>query len=125
MLLAAAHGTSADDPGGHLTLDGLLISGWAVHVQGHLTQVVFRHCTLVPGLGLDLACLPRHHDHPSLKVTHTTAWVTVEKCILGPARVEQGEDAEPVRLDVADSILDALAADEPAIHGDCEAGFAG
>jgi len=124
MLLASEHKVTQDNPGGRLVLDGLLITGWVVHVHGFLTEVVFRHCTLVPGLGLDLHCAPKHHDHPSLKVTTTTAWVTIEKSIVGPVRVEQGEDLEPLRLDGADSILDALSPLHPAIHGDCEGDFA-
>ena len=124
MLLASEHGVTADNPGGRIVLDGLLIAGWGIHVHGHLTQVVFRHCTLVPGLGLHLECQPKHHDHPSMKVTNTTAWVTIVKSITGPIRIEQGPDLLPLRLAIADSILDALSAAYPAIHGDCERDFA-
>ena len=110
--------------GGRLTLEGLTVTGWNIHVQGSLTEVAFRDCTLVPGLALEVHCAPKHIEHPSLKVSDTTARVIVAKSILGPIQVEQSQVVEPVRVLLHDSILDALAPGHSAIYGDCPGGIA-
>jgi hypothetical protein len=124
FLIAGEHHTDPAHLGGVFTLDGLLVSGWLVHVHGSLTEVRFRHCTLVPGLALELDCSVKHREHPSLKITNTTAWVTIEQSIFGAIRVEQSDLEEPVRLEIADTILDAISPDHLALHGDCEGDFA-
>jgi len=90
-------------------LDGLLITGRGVQVGEALSGLTLRHCTLVPGWGLDCGCNPLRPTEPSLVVAGAVLCVTVEHAILGAVRVERDETAEnPLRLRISDSILDAL-----------------
>ena len=90
-------------------LDGLLITGRGVQAGQALSGLTLRHCTLVPGWGLDCGCSPQHPTEPSLEVTGAVLCVTIEHTILGAIRVERDETAEnPLRLKISDSILDAL-----------------
>lgn len=85
------------------------------------TEVIIRHSTLVPGW------LPEcdHHEHlrhdkgsaiPSL-VIEIKANVIIEHSILGAIQVGYGlEPADPGRLCISDSILDALDADSSALE---------
>ncbi|MCX5205367.1 hypothetical protein OG897_28400 [Streptomyces sp. NBC_00237] len=96
--------------GSSLTLDGLLVTGNSVRVEGELAELTIRHCTLVPGWSLDPDCEPCRPATPSLTLLDTDARVTIEHSIVGSVRVTR--DAvrrEPERLCVSDSILDATA----------------
>lgn len=93
---------------GRLTLEGLLITGRAVHVEGALAAVCIRHCTLVPGWGLTSDCHPLNPAKPSLEIYHTQATVHIEHSILGSIQVEHDEvSADPTVIHLSDSILDA------------------
>ncbi len=90
-------------------LDGLLVTGRGVQAGESLSGLTIRHCTLVPGWGLDCGCNPLRPTEPSLEVTGAVACVTIEHSILGAIRVERDEAAEnPLRLKISDSVLDAL-----------------
>jgi hypothetical protein len=94
--------------GGYLTLDGLLIYGRSVRIEGDLAAATIRHCTLVPGWELDEHCEPQCAGEPSLELVNTGARVTIEHSILGPILVEENEAASaPVSISISDSILDA------------------
>jgi hypothetical protein len=103
--------------GGRIVLDGLLIAGRYVEARGYLSEVVIRHCTLVPGWSLDRHCQPAGPGNPSLHLADTTAAVVIERSILGPVRVEQGAALDPVPLRLTDSILDAMDPDGAAMSG--------
>jgi hypothetical protein len=116
------------EPGSRLTLDGLLIFGCAVAIDGPAPdaqatesacpfEVVIRHCTLVPGLSFDHDC----HDaddgecdcevsdceKPSLELINVNGCVTIERSIIGTIRVEQDVVAtEPLPITIRDSIVD-------------------
>ncbi len=91
-----------------ITIDGLLITGRSVQVSGRVGAVTIRHATLVPGWALGQSCRPESEEEPSLELSDTGARVTVEHSILGTIRVNESEvAADPVRLTLADSILDA------------------
>ena len=111
--------TVTSETGGCLTLDGLLITGRAVHIEGALQEVRIRHCTLVPGWELDLHCEPRRPaTEPSLELYRTQAHVHIEHSIVGSIQVFQDEvQADPAHLFVADSIVDATASDLEALGG--------
>ncbi len=54
------------DPTSWFTLDGLVVTGRGVQVQGAVAGVTIRHSTLVPGWGLDCHCKPTRPTEPSL-----------------------------------------------------------
>jgi hypothetical protein len=103
--------------GSRLTLDGLLVTGRPVQIQGAEfadrgavcpAEVVIRHCTLVPGWGLDCNCDPKRPAEPSLELSSVRARIRVERSILGSIEILENEvRLEPIPLDICDSILDA------------------
>ena len=136
LLLTATAPASQDQKVSCLMLDGLTITGWMVDVRGELGDVVFRDCTLVPGLSLTPECDPEYHHQPSLRLDkHTTARLNIERSILGPIQVgsihgpiqvgsihgpiqvEREADDELVPIVVSDSILDALSPSGVAVRG--------
>lgn len=132
-------------PGSRFTLDGLLITGRPVHVRADeemqaqeqqavqaslqlspdstaeqdstcYTEIAIRHCTLVPGWGLDNDCEPRRPNEPSLELFNVRARVRIEHSILGTIEIHEDEvKADPVPLYISDSIVDATSDDREAI----------
>ena len=101
-----------------VTLDGLLVTGRSIRVQGVIGQLLLTDCTLVPGWSLDQDCSCQHPDEPSLELSDTTACVQIERSILGSIRVirdEVHEAASPLFL--SDSVLDSCARDGFALSG--------
>lgn len=87
-------------------------------IPGDLCDVTIRHCTLVPGWDLKCDCEPCHSDMPSLELCGTSARVSIEHSILGRLNVvADAVTADPLALQVNDSIWDAMAEDEPALTG--------
>lgn len=94
--------------GGCITLDGLLITGRAVHVEGGVQRIDIRHCTLVPGWTLEENCSPKRPNEPSLELYLTTAKVNIEHSILGTIQVYADEvTSDPIAVRIENSILDA------------------
>jgi hypothetical protein len=73
-----------------VTLNGLLISGGAVRVNGALRALRLRHCTLVPSV------------NPSLFVDLPNVTIEIDHCISGGLRVHERSG-----LSITDSIVDA------------------
>jgi hypothetical protein len=93
-------------------LDGLVVAGRGVTIEGQIASVTLRHCTLVPGWSLDPHCDPRRPAEPSIELIDTGACLVVRKSIVGSIQVNADEvRTEPARLLVEDSILDATGAD--------------
>jgi hypothetical protein len=104
------------DPGSRFVLDGLLVSGRGMQVQGPVATVTIRHSTLVPGWSLHPDCEPRRPAEPSLELIDTTACVVIEHSILGSIQVNQDEvGAEPLLIYLRDSILDATSPEREAL----------
>jgi hypothetical protein len=81
-----------------------------------LCRVLLRHCTFVPGWGLQHDCEPRRPSEPSLVLDGTSTCVLIERCILGAIRVIAPEPATaPARLVLRDSIVDATSDTRSAI----------
>lgn len=111
--------------GARFTLDGLLVAGRGVQVEGpagdedraageteappgNAGEVTIRHCTLVPGWRLGPDCEPTHPAETSLELIDTQARITIERTILGSIQVNQDEvGTDPVSIRLSDSILDA------------------
>lgn len=121
-------------------LDGLIVTGRGVQVDGDLKELSILHSTLVPGWTLDCDCEPERGNEPSLEIFAPNVCIKIEHSIVGsiqidpivPGGVVEQTDAEeaeeplnlgrcggvgregrldPIRLCVADSILDATGAD--------------
>lgn len=111
------------------SLDGLLITGRAVHIRAEPpaageprdlnvcpAEVSIRHCTLVPGWGLQNTCEPRRPAEPSLELFNVRARVRIAHSIIGSIQVNENQvDADPIPLDITDSILDAAQPDGEAL----------
>lgn len=99
-----------------LVLDGLLITGRSVQLTGHFSEIVIRHCTLVPGWSIDTHCRPENENEPSLELTDTGARLSIERSILGTIQISENEVAtDPISVSISDSIVDATRNDLEAI----------
>jgi hypothetical protein len=97
-------------------LDGLIVTGRGVQIAGNLSGMTIRHCTLVPGWGLDCDCGPKRPNESSLEVIGAPLCITIEHSILGAIEVERDEVKEdPLRLRISDSILDAISPERVAL----------
>jgi hypothetical protein len=118
--------------GSRFTLDGIMVTGRGVLVQGpepppkpepaaspgDLCDVTIRHCTLVPGWGLHCDCEPRRPGEPSLELLNTAAHIKIEHTILGPIEVTaDAATMDPVIINVSDSIWDATSRERQALRG--------
>jgi hypothetical protein len=115
--------------GSNFVLDGLLITGRGVQIDGpepngdgssagDLCSVSIRHCTLVPGWGLHCDCSPTHRTEPSLELVNSGARVAIEHSIVGSIQVDTDEAKhDPMRIEISDSIVDATHLDNVALGG--------
>ncbi|HEX8919834.1 MAG TPA: hypothetical protein VF766_00055, partial [Pyrinomonadaceae bacterium] len=115
--------------GSRFTLDGLLITGRPLQITGPESEeagearapicgseVVIRHCTLVPGWEIDCDCEPKRPAEPSLECYNVRAQVRIEHSILGSFQIHENEvNTDPIPLRITDSILDATAPEREAI----------
>jgi len=119
--------------GSRFSLDGIIVSGRGLQVRGpdrggepygpaedagsdDLCDVHIRHCTLVPGWGLECDCEPKRPNEPSLEIFNTRAAFSIEHSIIGTIHVVADEvQTDPVRISITDSIVDATSNDRVAI----------
>ncbi len=87
-------------------LNGLLISGAAIVVGPGVAQVHIRHCTLVPGSGLNRNGTPVDTTAPSLIIEGTATSVEIESSIVGTVHLTRGSS-----LSARYSVIDATAPD--------------
>ncbi|MGH9429928.1 MAG: hypothetical protein ACRD3T_00130 [Terriglobia bacterium] len=100
--------TVTGEPGTWFTLDGLLITGRGVQVEGNVAGVTIRHSTLVPGWGLQCDCEPLHPTEPSLELVNSPDCISIEHSIIGKIQVDRDEVKEdPGLIHISDSIVDA------------------
>ncbi|MEO8069879.1 MAG: hypothetical protein ABI652_00630, partial [Acidobacteriota bacterium] len=117
--LIAAGGPIALEIGarGKLVLDGLVISGEALHVvvpagDVESRELVLRHCTLVPGLTLNADGSAASPGAPSLVVDHPFTKVTLEQCVVGALRLHVD-----TAVSIVDCVIDAGDGDAVAYAG--------
>lgn len=92
----------------HLVLDGLLVAGRGVLVEGGISSVTLRHTTLVPGWSLEPDCQPCRPAEPSLYVVNSQACITIEHSIVGSIQISNDEvGADPIVIRISDSVVDA------------------
>jgi hypothetical protein len=107
LVRLAAAATVSGDVDGEVTLNGLLVAGAALVLDGDLSRVTIRHCTLVPGLDVNADGTPLSPGAPSLIIKAPDVRVTIERSILGAIRADLGCSVE-----IVDSIVDAGGAEE-------------
>ncbi len=123
------------DVGSRFSLDGIMVTGRPLHVSGPrdvptaenatnashalpdcAAEVLIRHCTLVPGWGIDCDCAPERPAEPSLEIYQLKASVRIEHSILGSIQIHEDEvGSDPIPLSIEDSIVDAAGGDHEAI----------
>jgi hypothetical protein len=116
-LAAAAPILLTGGDGAELTLNGLRLDGAPLvvpalvgGVPNGLQVLRLRHCTLVPGGGLDRSGNPRTPGVPSLIIEAENVLVEIESCVLGAIRA-----TEEARLRIRDSVVDANGAGNAAV----------
>ncbi|WP_419661825.1 hypothetical protein Dvar_22580 [Desulfosarcina variabilis str. Montpellier] len=98
--------------GSRFTLDGMLVAGQGIQVEGDPTSVTIRHSTLVPGWSLDPDCEPYRPAEPSLTVFNAYPCIVIEHSIVGSIQINIDEvTRDPIQIRVSDSIIDATGAD--------------
>lgn len=106
--------TFTGSPGARLVLDGLLVSGGDIVLQGTFDQVTIVGCTLDPGTagpdpgarGLARSVDGRHLAPTRLWIEGILQRLDVARCITGPIRTRRGGLAE--RVVITDSIVQGL-----------------
>jgi len=89
-------------------LDGILVTGRGMQIEGDVSGVVIRHSTLLPGWGLHCSCEPKRPAEPSLELLDAPLCVRIQRSIIGAIRVQRDEVREdPLRIYLNDSIVDA------------------
>ncbi|MDQ0767294.1 hypothetical protein QF031_000043 [Pseudarthrobacter defluvii] len=108
-------------------MNGIMVASHPVRITGHPSEILLRHCTLVPGWELDSACWPRNGEEPSLILTDLPVLeedtklasaqehpasagtcVELDHTITGTIIVQRDEvDAEPLSLLLRCSTVDA------------------
>jgi hypothetical protein len=117
--------------GSSVVIDGLLVTGRGLRIYGpdpanpeevpgeDLCEVIVRHCTLVPGWGIDCDCDPREPNEPSIEVINTRADLRIEHSVVGSIEIAANEVlGDPIRVFVSDSIFDATRDDRAALASD-------
>ncbi len=114
--------------GSRITLDGLLVTGRPLNITGARessakaandvcgSEVIIRHCTLVPGWAIDCDCEPKRLSEPSLEIVNVRARICIERSIVGAIQVHEDEvRLNPIPLQISDSIIDATSSTRQAI----------
>ena len=87
------------------TLDGLLVTGRGVHVDGDLAELTIRHTTLVPGWSLGHDCSPQRTTGASLEIESPRVCVQIAHSIVGSIQVDPYL-ARPIEAQEPDNRLD-------------------
>ena len=106
------------EAGSWFTLDGFVVIGRAVQIEGDLAGAVIRHATLVPGWALHCNCEPKRPTEPSLEVNGNVGCLTIDRSITGAIEINRDQArTDPLTLRIYDSIVDAIDTDRIAIVG--------
>jgi hypothetical protein len=110
--------------GSRFTLDGIVLSGRPLRIGGKdkddtpLVRVTVRRATLVPGWDIDEKRCPMQPEESSVIVENVRGTIAVDRSIVGTITVRNAvAEADPVRIDLRDSIVDATSDTRDAIHG--------
>ncbi len=98
--------------GSRFILDGILVAGRGIQVEGALRSFTVRHSTLVPGWSLRPDCGPERPSEPSIELIDSHACVVIEHSIVGSIQVNNDEvQSDAVTIRASDSIIDATGSD--------------
>ena len=86
-------------------LDGILVTGRGIQVNGALCDLIIRHSTLVPGWETDSDCNPDRTE-PSLEIFSPNVCVKIEHSILGAIQVDSSVEFESTDEDESDEPSD-------------------
>lgn len=102
--------------GGRFTLEGFLVIGRGLRLEGELDCVTIRHTTLVPGWEITCDCEPCNPTEPSINIRGMRGRLRVRHSIIGAIHVAEDEvRSDPIEMDVRDSIIDATSREHPAV----------
>lgn len=108
--------TISGDAGSWFLMDGLLVTGRGMQVDGSMAGVLITHSTLTPGWGLECDCEPKKPSEPSLQLIEAPGCLRIEHSIVGPIRVDRDEVTEdPLVIHISDSIVDATSTSQVAL----------
>jgi hypothetical protein len=85
-----------------ISLNGLVITNGWLHLTGEQNQISIRHCTLIPGRGLNVDGSPKSPGQPSLVIKTLATRLIIDHCITGPLFIN--DDSHTV---IHDSIIDS------------------
>lgn len=127
--------------GSRLILDGVLVVERGLRIEGlrrpragqrdnrngvrrddrddpdDICDVVLRHVTLVPGWSIGSECEAHHPDKPSLTLFHSATRLRISHSIVGAIEVHgDAQSAEPVSIEISDSIVDACTSEGSAVR---------
>lgn len=103
--------------------DGIVLAGRPMRIVGKedvapSVRVTVRRATLIPGWDLDEKNCPAAAEESSLIVENVRGLISVDRAILGTITVRNEVlEADPVTIDVRDSIVDATSHERNAIDG--------
>jgi hypothetical protein len=103
------------------TLDGILVTGRPLSIAGPErkadddpaapicgSEIIIRHCTLVPGWAIDCDCNPKRPAEPSIELFNVRAKLCVEHSIVGAIQINEDQiTSDPIPVCISDTILDA------------------
>ena len=95
-----------------LCLNGLVIGGGSLVIEGDFHLIRLVHCTLVPGWVLRTDGTPEHPEEPSLIVESPYTRVEIQQSIVGGLQIATDGQAH-----IVNSIVDATATDNIAYAG--------
>ena len=106
------------EAGSWFTLDGLVVIGRGVQLDGDMAGAVIRHATLVPGWAMHCNCEPKRPTEPSLEVNGNVGCLTIDHSITGAIEVNRDQvRTDPLAIRICDSIVDATSTERTAIIG--------
>jgi len=106
------------EAGSWFTLDGVVVIGRGLQLDGDLAGVVVRHSTLVPGWSMHCDCEPRRPTEPSVEVDGSVGCLTIDHSITGAIEVNRDQArTDPLGIRIYDSIVDATSIERTALVG--------
>ena len=106
------------EAGSWFTLDGIVVVGRGLQLDGEMAGAVIRHATLVPGWAMHCDCEPKRPTEPSVQVDGDVGCLTIDHGITGAIEVNRDQvRTDPLAIRIRDSIVDATSAARTAIVG--------
>jgi hypothetical protein len=106
------------EAGSWFTLDGIVVVGRGLQLDGEMAGAVIRHATLVPGWAMHCDCEPQRPTEPSVQVDGDVGCLTIDHTITGAIEVNRDQvRTDPLAIRIRDSIVDATSTARTAIVG--------